>query len=101
MRVGDRAILKKGQTVRNIRLDEKSLENFISNEKKKNVRTLLEKQFNHEELKWKTLSQLDFFKKILEERVTEQTAAEGTAAEEAAQEMKDCDCLEADHALHI
>ena len=71
------------------------MENFILNEKKKNVKTLLE------ELKWETLSQLDFFKKNLEERVTEETAAEEAAAEEAAQEMKDCDCLEADHALHI
>ena len=47
------------------------------------------------------MSQLDFFKKNLEEKVTEETAAEEAAAEEAAQEMKDCDCLEADHALHI
>ena len=52
---------KKKARQEDTRLDEKSLENFISNEKKKNVRTLLEKQFNHEELKWEPLSQLDFF----------------------------------------
>ena len=93
-------LLKKSQTKRNIKVEEK-FGKFYFKRKEKKVRTLLEKQFNHVELQWETLSQLDFFQKKLEEIVTEETAAEEAAAEEAAQEMKDCDCLEADHALHI
>lgn len=89
-------LLKKGQTGRNIRLEKKKLENSISNEKKQNVKTLLQKQFNNEEVKWETLPELEFFKKILEE-----TAPEEAAAEEAENETEKRDCLEDDHELHI
>lgn len=87
------SLLRKGQTGKNIKLDEKMLGNSISDEKKKNVRTLLEKQFNNDEVKWETLPELEFFKKILEP-VTEDK-------DETAQDEETCDCLEADYEIHL
>lgn len=63
--------------------------------KKQNVRTLLQKQFDNEEVKWQTLHELEFFKKILEDNVTEE-AADGNE-----EDIETCDCVESDHELHI
>ncbi|KAK9736644.1 hypothetical protein QE152_g11372 [Popillia japonica] len=70
----------------------------ISNEKKKNVKTLLEKQFNHDNIEWQNLPYLSFYKEILfrvgphleiGEELTHQHEEDG------------CDWLEDEFAMHI
>lgn len=78
-------------------LEETLMKNPISNEKKQNVRTLLEKQYNKEEIMWQNLPELEFYKNILEDNVIEDV----NGTEKSTEQEIECDCLENDQQIHI
>ncbi|KAK9679418.1 hypothetical protein QE152_g40055 [Popillia japonica] len=91
-------IVKKDSDEQKCQLSNKALGVQISDEKKKNVKTLLEKQFNHDNIEWQNLPYVSFYKEILfgegshleiGEELTHQHEEDG------------CDCLEDDFAMYI
>lgn len=91
------SIVKRGRNEKRCSLNILPLGNRISSEKKNNVKTLLAKQFNYDDVQWENLPELIFYKNILFE--------EAPHGEEDVQndEVEDtsCDCLEDDLAIHI
>lgn len=87
------SLIKRGRSEANCNLNLLPLGNAISEEKKNNVKSLLEKQFNNENVQWQEMPELNFYKKILSHN-TSQVGEEDV-------EQNECDCLEEDHAVHI
>lgn len=91
-------MLKRGKTEKGFRLKTVSpLRNPISAEKKLNIRSLLEKQYNKVDenppITWEDMEDLQFYKKSI---YNTEDAAEKTEEEE-----DECECLEDDCQLPI
>lgn len=91
------SIVKRGRSEKNCSLKPLPLGNPIPLEKKKNVTSLLEKQFNNADAKvvWQDLPKLSFFKDLLLDEATP------SQVEEEREDEGTCDCLEEDHAIHV
>nr|CAH7731442.1 unnamed protein product [Callosobruchus chinensis] len=89
--------LKRGR--KEGQLEELLIGKPIPLEKKKNVKALLEKQFNNADMQWQNLPSLEFFKPILDEGSKE--AEQEYVEENEPIDDEACDCLEDDLELHL
>nr|CAH7757749.1 unnamed protein product [Callosobruchus chinensis] len=90
------SLVKRGRSEKKFKLKLSSIENGIAEEKKHNVKQLLEKQYNSVEkgIKWEDTPELIFFRTIVH--------GNSTQNEPLDDEDEACDCLELDcGSLHV
>lgn len=89
-------MLKRGKNEKSFRLKITSpLTKCISDEKKENIKTLLEKQFNSEDppQKWDEMEELQFYKDLI--------YSSNSQEEHGEESEHECDCLETESEIPI
>nr|CAH7712403.1 unnamed protein product [Callosobruchus chinensis] len=84
--------LKRGKRDNNFRVKKVPLGNDISEEKKENVKYLLDAQFNKDNVCWEREPQFEFYKKVF---------GLPSVEPEEDEDQEQCDCLEPERALHV
>nr|CAH7746213.1 unnamed protein product [Callosobruchus chinensis] len=88
-------LLKRGKRDNNFRVKKVPLGNDISEEKKENVKYLLDAQFNKDNVCWEREPQFEFYKKVFGLPSVE------PEEDEEDEDQEQCDCLEPERALHV
>lgn len=96
-------MLKRGKKENSFKLEQTPLGNQITEEKKRNIQELLDKQFSSENQKWEELPELGYYRDIIcgsnEEEDEEETP--NNEEEMPKDEEEICDCQEPDCTLHL